>query len=533
MMKKLYRILLVILAFIMVLSSVSCKGEQSVADDISEPRVTATAIPEIDISEPVPGGVLKLATLKYNSLNPLTTDSEDIKQYMQLVYSDFISLDYSGKPIGEIAESWESSDDCTSWVFKIKKNISWHDEGVLDAEDVVATINHIKTKGGLYVENVKLIKSFEATDPYTLSVVCSEPCSVLPCMMTFPVLKKESLNTVGSMPVGTGMYSYNYAESSAEKIVLSKFGSYYGNKPYIDSVEITVCKSEAEKYESDVGFSMLYDGVIKSSYIKENVYKHEFPGNLLTLFYFNLNGSGNHAAVKDVNVRNAINSYIDRKTLINAGAAGNAEPAVLPVLKGNFLLGGDGASSESSDMLGDKFMRDSGYEKNEAGIWAKDGVSVDIVCVVPNDDTEFLLLAERFERDLESKGISVTLNFCNSNEYAAAIKNGTYSIVMAQISLAEWIDFESVFKTGAKLNINSFSNPDIDLLIKNLMMSSDYKDMSEIYGDMVELLVTQLPVCGIYVNRQTVIMDNSLKGVTENGLYFWDIFHSFDKWYIE
>ena len=452
---------------------------------------------------------------------------------MDLVYSDFISLDYSGKPTGEVAESWESSEECTSWLFNINSNIAWHDGGTLDAEDVISTINYIKTKGGIYSENVKYIKSFEAVDPLTVKIICTEPCSALPCMMTFPVLKKESINTVGVVPVGSGMYAYSYTKSTVGKLVLERFNDYYGNKPYISAVEINVCASEEERYKAESDFAVITDGVMNPSLIKDNIHTYRFAGNILTLFYFNLNGDDNYAAVNDVNVRQAINSYMDRGTLMNAGAAGNAEPAVLPIIKGNFLISGDGASEESSCTAGDEYMKVAGYIKDDNGIWSKDGTVIDLVCIVPENDIEFLLLAEKLERDLELKGISVTLKFCNSSDYANAIKNGTYSMAVAQISLAEWIDFKSIFKTGAALNINSFSDDNIDSLIDSAMISGENSVIYATYNDISVKLKELLPVCCVYIKRQNVVVSDRLKGVAENGLYFWDVFNSVDKWYIE
>ncbi|MBQ8164537.1 MAG: hypothetical protein IJZ94_01795 [Clostridia bacterium] len=532
-MKKTYRVLLMMLTLVMLISFTSCSGEQSVADDTFEPQEATPVAEDTTVSEPSYGGVLRLAALAYDSLNPLTTNSEDIKQYMSLVYSSFVALDHSGKPEPEIAESWESSDGCMTWTFKLRQGISWHDGGTIDAEDVVSTINYIKTKGGIYADNVKYIKTFKAQDAMTVLISCNEPCSVLPLMMSFPVLKTENINTIGSMPVGSGMYSFNYIKSSQNKIYLDRFNGYYGDKPYIDSIEITTYATETEKYKAESDFSVVYDGVIKSENIKEAVCNSNIAGDLFTLMYFNLSGEGSYAAVKDANVRKAINSYLDRGGLINAAASGNASAAVLPVAKGNFLVYGDGASENSDSAAGDEFMKAAGYSKNESGFWAKNGAVIDIVCVVPADDTEFLLASERMEKDLEKSGISVTLNFCDTEEYSLALKNGTYSVLMAQISLSSRIDFESIFKTGAKLNINSFSDKEIDALIDSAKTAEDYESIIEIYGKISDMLKDSLPICGLYIKGQTIVMSSNLHGVTENGLYSWDIFADADKWYIE
>lgn len=533
-MLKIKKISVLLLTFIMILTAVSCGAENSVADDTSEPLATATlpALQE-EVYEPAPGGVLRLASLKYSSLNPLTTDSEDIRQYMSLVFSDFVSLDYSGRPTSEVAESWESSDGFITWTFKLKQGISWHDGGIVDAEDVLATISAIKSKGGNYADNIKKIKSAEALDEFTLKIVCQEACALLPCMLKFPVLKCENINTVGTMPVGSGMYEYDYAKSSAGKVYLKRFDGYYGNKPYIDAVEITTYENDVAKYSAESDFSIVYDGVVKSAYIRENVHSYDFTGNLLTMLYFNLNGAGNYGAVKESAVRNAISCYLDRENLISAGASGNAEPAVLPVLNGNYIFSDKYQQDKSLIYKGDNLLSEAGYAKNESGMWAKDGTVLDFVLLLLGKETESVLLAERIEKNLEKNGVSVTIKYCTAKEYADFISGGTYSAAVKQVKLNDWLDFESFYKKGSKNNLNGYANESFDALLANADVAPDDEAMIAMYKALADVLNTELPACGIYLKNQRAIVSDMLHGISETGLYSWDVFAFADKWYIE
>ncbi len=44
--------------------------------------------------------------------------------------------------IGELAESWDASDDAITWTFKLRKGVEFHNGKTLDATDVVESINH-------------------------------------------------------------------------------------------------------------------------------------------------------------------------------------------------------------------------------------------------------------------------------------------------------------------------------------------------------------------------------------------------------
>jgi peptide/nickel transport system substrate-binding protein len=47
-----------------------------------------------------------------------------------------------GSLVGELAEDWESSSDAATWMFKLRKGIEFHNGKTLEAEDVVASLNH-------------------------------------------------------------------------------------------------------------------------------------------------------------------------------------------------------------------------------------------------------------------------------------------------------------------------------------------------------------------------------------------------------
>src|SRR5262249_25961451 len=47
-----------------------------------------------------------------------------------------------GSLIPELAESWEPSKDLTSWTFRLRKGVEFHNGKTLTATDVVASVNH-------------------------------------------------------------------------------------------------------------------------------------------------------------------------------------------------------------------------------------------------------------------------------------------------------------------------------------------------------------------------------------------------------
>ena len=59
-----------------------------------------------------------------------------------VLQNNLVEIDHEGNPIPELAESWESSPDATQWIFKLRKDVEFHNGKTMDAEDVVYTYQH-------------------------------------------------------------------------------------------------------------------------------------------------------------------------------------------------------------------------------------------------------------------------------------------------------------------------------------------------------------------------------------------------------
>ncbi len=99
----------------------------------------------VQAGTPKKGGKLRIGIghgSTSDTLDPATfTDS-----YMQFVgyglRNHLTEVSNTGELIPELAESFEASPDAVTWTFKLRKGIEFHNGKTLDAEDVVASINH-------------------------------------------------------------------------------------------------------------------------------------------------------------------------------------------------------------------------------------------------------------------------------------------------------------------------------------------------------------------------------------------------------
>ncbi len=71
-----------------------------------------------------------------------TLDSYMINVSSGQLRNNLTEISPSGDLVGELAESWEASDDAVTWRFKLRQGVEFHNGKSLTADDVVASLNH-------------------------------------------------------------------------------------------------------------------------------------------------------------------------------------------------------------------------------------------------------------------------------------------------------------------------------------------------------------------------------------------------------
>jgi peptide/nickel transport system substrate-binding protein len=141
-----------------------------------------------------------------------------------------------------LAESWKAV-DATTWEFKLRRGVKFHDGSDFTAEDVKFSIERIPVVAGpnpttIYIRRVQ---STKIVDPHTIHIVTDGPAPNLPndFIRLFIVshkaaagLTKESANeafNTGKAAIGTGPYKY-VSWTPKEQLVLDRFDGFWGPK---------------------------------------------------------------------------------------------------------------------------------------------------------------------------------------------------------------------------------------------------------------------------------------------------------------
>ncbi|WP_292291487.1 ABC transporter substrate-binding protein [Marivita sp.] len=137
-----------------------------------------------------------------------------------------------------LAESWENVDE-TTWRFKLREGVTFHNGNAFTADDVVFTVE--KARESIRPDLVANIASITAVDDLTVEITTPAPYAVLPNDLAELLILDEDYTTetgdeqMDLQPMGTGPYMLE-EWIKEERLVLTAFDDYWAGEPTIDQV---------------------------------------------------------------------------------------------------------------------------------------------------------------------------------------------------------------------------------------------------------------------------------------------------------
>ncbi|MBI2152850.1 MAG: hypothetical protein HYU24_03970 [Candidatus Rokubacteria bacterium] len=137
-----------------------------------------------------------------------------------------------------LATSWKALND-TTWEFKLRKGVKFHNGEVMTAEDVKFSFDRVldPAKKSPQYGNIRAIKEVRIVDPETIHLITDRPFPLLlERMVFFPIVPKKHVEKVGdqvfgiSQPVGTGPWKFVEWKRD-QHIKLEAFDGHWRGRP--------------------------------------------------------------------------------------------------------------------------------------------------------------------------------------------------------------------------------------------------------------------------------------------------------------
>ena len=147
----------------------------------------------------------------------------------------------AGQVVGELAESWEASDDAARWVFKLRQGVEFHNGKSLEAQDVIDSINahrgeDTKSTGkGLVADVTDVTADGKHSVVFTLAAGNAD----FPYTLSdyhFPIAPAGTTQADWAKGVGTGPFTLAAWEPGV-RAETKRNPNYFKDGPYFDEVE--------------------------------------------------------------------------------------------------------------------------------------------------------------------------------------------------------------------------------------------------------------------------------------------------------
>ncbi len=448
-----------------------------------------------------------LATPPWKTLNPLTftTVYDDIvlsKIYVPLVRKapDGVTV------VPELAERWDIKvvGNTKVLTFYLRKDAVWHDGQPVTADDVVYTINLVKSKPQVYVAPSKYVYegllSVKEVDKYTVQLTydlsrAAADRFLLEAFTTLYIVPKHIWSKLPDTTVSltkseelVGCGPFKVVEVSPGKYVkLVAFGKYYRGAPEVRELLIKVVTNRntfammVSTGEVDGGyyyfFGKLLSSLEKAVANNPNIRIYRCPSTSTHMLVLNINKD----IFKNILFRKAILYAINVNAIVQKyyGKDG-AIPGTMGFLGPRFGIYSYYAPKEEvypyNPELAKKILDKLGYKDIDGDGWREtpDGkkLVLDLITRAPGDAFFRDAIADEIANYLKAVGIKVQVEKLASKVYWSRWGKGSFDMAIVGYVPHSPIAL-SWFTTGDPGNVLHYSNPVYDALVKEFIRTGD------------------------------------------------------------
>lgn len=450
------------------------------------------------------------------------------REVIFLAFDRLVTKDASGEYVPSLAESYEVSDDATTYTFHLRKDVKWQDGEPFTAEDAAFTYEttcHPDFGKGYdefsaalvgadayhegkadHVEGVKVL------DEYTVQFVFKAP--YLDAMVKFidkPVFAKHIWEDtpVGAWgdatellqnPVGTGPYKLvEFVPDQYVKMVSNP--DYFKGEPLIKNFIFKVTNAETRPNEIatgsvDMGEVNAWRPENVQTYIDNAIPVAEIPDANATYLVFDTTDE----VLSDVRVRQAILYAIDRQVIVDAMLAGHGSISNA-IMKPSLSVYPDGLNEYAySTEKATELLNAAGWtDTNNDGILDKDGKALHLTYTFSNT-TENTQIAQILQQYLKMVGIDLELISQDFNTVLATLKDPTQEF---DISTMGATYRANMGYGGSNVWMSRFDKDEKEVaLMEAATGSKNMDEAKENYGAWCEYINEMLPQPILYFKSQ-------------------------------
>ena len=469
--------------------------------------------------DPLTNGTLSIALNgSPTNIDPRYATDAYSQQIIELCYNGLMKKDTRGSAVPDLAQKIVFNTSTQISVL-LRKGIHFHDGSELTADDVISTYRFLgdPKRGSPYMETFGVIQSMEKKGDYSFSITLTRPFAPFLTSLTIPIVKKGTPEEdLKGRENGTGPFRI-ISFSPDESVLLSPFRNYFKPAPKIGKIQVKIIPDDNVRFlelaKGEVNF--VINGVdpdlLNEVKKLKNLVIEEKGGSNFSYIGFNLEDP----ILKKKKVREAIARGINRQEIIDKILGGHAR-------EGNTLI---------APMYWAHEKNVKGYDYNpalakqlldEAGYPDPDGAGKEPRFTLTYKTSQNELrrrIAQVIQGQLGKIGISVTIRSFEWGTFFNDIKSGNFQIYsLTWVGITDpdiyYYAFHSLSVPPSGANRNRYKNPTVDFLLEEGRKELDPAKRKAIYSKVQKIIARDLPIIGLWFNRNILVRDRRIKGFT-------------------
>ena len=269
--------------------------------------------------------------------NPFTAAGRPSSGLWIAMFDALTQIDSAGVLEPALALSWENT-TATTWVFRLRPEVWFHNGEPFTAGAVVATIELLlsDTGAGFYVAaEMQNVTAVRAIDDLTVEFRTTRPDPILPSRLSIvyivepKALEKGGLVGLADHPVGTGPFQLTDWGHSARRTTFHAFAESW-RKPQVERLEMIWLPDAAARLQALLaGHLDIMEGFSPddADALTDRPYRHHSQPapQVMSLAFRNVRDD--ETPLKDKRVRQALNYAVNRQQIAQVIGHGHVEAA--------------------------------------------------------------------------------------------------------------------------------------------------------------------------------------------------------------
>lgn len=460
-------------------------------------------------------------------VNPVLASSEIDKSLVRLLFAS----------VKDVAEKIEPSKNARSWNIRLKEGLTWSDGKKLTSDDILFTLEKIQdpetqSPGFSAWQGVTAERKSELE--FALNLIGPYPFFEENLSRLYPVPKhlfadipapNWRLSEYILRPIGNGSFIYDGDEKEPNGFIswyrVKRNSLSKGPLPFLDYIVFRFYTTEERLVQAFNRGTI--DGLsdIAPERLAALKRPHQLVSFLFPRYYAVFFNQGQSLALKDGQVRRALDLAVDRETMIRDVFGGHALGVENPLPP--FILGEVGGGTPKADPEGAKrVLEETGWKASGGGMRQKASRSGDIPLkfdlVVPN--IPFLARTAALLKDSwQNTGVQVNLIVTPPEEVASrTIKNRSYEALLFGNELKPNADLYAFWHSNERFypgtNLSLYSSRTADELIESVRLSLDQEEQYAKLKELREVIAGDVPAVFLYSPEYLLILGKNVKGVS-------------------